>query len=368
MPALSLTATLGLDGKGFAAGFREAKGYAQGAGEGIKSLVIGAVGVASVEEAIRRTVETAKELVETSERLSIAPEQLQVMRQAAKQSNVEFEKLAETFEKIDIARQKALIPGREGQDARRAFSALGIGGEQLRTQTAAQLFTGPMRQAALNRNPEELGVIFKELGVKAFGKLIPLLKTDFDELGAKMKNVGAIMDTETAVKLKHLADEFGLMGQIITSQLGPILIKFAETVYGLGLKLGKNVAGAAGFFGAGTAKMNPLQAAGALLKTAGLGAEHLLGMIDTKTLKERLGKTIDMGAAIPAGKKATEPWEQMMAQFAEFQKQMKNEADKLNHPAPPDLSGSVLPPKMTKKALESPTNSLLRIGNFLGSS
>lgn len=367
MPSLKLLAELGLDGKGFAAGFKQAKGLAEGAGEGIKRLVIGAIGIGTVEEAIRRTVETAKDLVETSERLSIAPEQLQVLRQAAKQSHVEFEKLAETFEKVSIARQRALIPGQEGRDARRAFSAMGISTDQLRTQTGAQLLMGPMRQAAVNRNPEELGIIFKELGVKAFGKLIPFLKTDFDALAAELKKVNAIMDTETAVKLSHLSDEFSLMGQILTSLLGPALIDFTELIYSLMLKLGKNLAGAAGFYGAGTAKMNPLQAAGALLKTAGLGAEHLLGIIDTKTLKERLAKTIDMGAAVPAGKKAKEPWEAATAQFEKYLKKMKEEADKLNHPKEADLTGSVLPPKMSKKALETPTDSLIRIGNFLGS-
>jgi hypothetical protein len=75
-----------------------------------------------------------------------------------------------------------------------------------------------------------------------------------------------------------------------------------------------------------------------------------------------------MDAALPAGKEAMAPFEGMIAQFAEFQRQMKEEADKLNHPTPADLSGAVLPPKMTKKALETPTNALLRIGNFLGSS
>ena len=368
MPGLKLMAELGLDGSGFAAGFNKAKGYAEGAGEGLKHLVIGAIGVGTVEEAIRRTVETAKDLVETSERLAIAPEQLQVLRQAAKQSNVEFENLAETFEKVDIARQKALIPGKEGQRERRAFSALGIGSDALRTQTAASLFTGQMHQAALNRNPEELGVIFKELGVKAFGRLIPMLKTNFDELGAHMKKIGAIMDTETAVKLKALADEAGLLVQIIVSQLGPALVKLTEVIYGNILKLGKTVVGAGSFYKAGTAHMSPTQRAGALLKTAGLGAEHLLGMIDTKELNRRLGQTIDLGAAIPAGQKAQEPWDKLIAQFDGFLAKMKDRANELDHPKPPNLGGAVLPPLMNKKSWETPTNSLLRIGNFLGSS
>lgn len=373
MPGLKLMAELGLDGNGFAAGFRQAKGLAAGAGEGIKHLVVGAVGIGTVEEAIRRTVETAKELVDSSERLAIAPEQLQVMREAAKQSNVEFEKLAETFEKINIARQRALIPGNEGKDARRAFSGLGIGVDQLRTQGGAQLFMGAMRQAALNRNPQELGIIFRELGIKAFGGLIPVLKTNFEELEASMRKVGALMDTETAVKLKRLSDEFGLLGKIITSQFGPILIKLAETMYSALLKISKGAAGAAGFYGAATAGQSPAGAAATMFKAFFLGPLAVGAGFMTKPswgLQEKLMDWIFKGTDVAAGKKAQieaeQPWQKDMDQFAAFQKRMKEEADKLDRPTPANLE-STLAPKMTNKALEAPTNSLLRIGNFLGS-
>ena len=118
---LKIMAELGLDGKGFEAGMKRAEGLAHGVAEGLKGFVIQAVGIYTVEQAISKTVETAKELVETSRRLSIAPEQLQVMRQAAKDSGVEFQKLAELIEKTNVARDKALRPVSEGASARRAF-------------------------------------------------------------------------------------------------------------------------------------------------------------------------------------------------------------------------------------------------------
>ncbi len=90
MPGLKLLAEIGLDSSGFEAGLKRAEGMAHGVAEGIKSFVVQAIGVLTVEQAISKTVETAKELVETSKRLSIAPEQLQVMRQAAKDAGVEL--------------------------------------------------------------------------------------------------------------------------------------------------------------------------------------------------------------------------------------------------------------------------------------
>jgi rhamnose utilization protein RhaD (predicted bifunctional aldolase and dehydrogenase) len=182
-------AELGLDGSGFNAGFHKARGLAQGVAEGIKGFVIQAVGIVTVEEAMRRTVETAKELVEASERLAISPENLQVMRKAAKDSNLEFEALVRTMEKLSIAREKALIPGKEGLDARRAFSTMGIRTPELQGMTNKDLLMGPIRDAVLKSNPEQLGIIFRELGIKSFGPLTNFLRKDFDALQAKMESL-----------------------------------------------------------------------------------------------------------------------------------------------------------------------------------
>lgn len=361
MPGLRLMAELGLDGSGFASGFRQAKGYAEGAGEGIKHLVIGAVGIGTVEEAIRRTVDTAKELVDTSERLAIAPEQLQVLRRAARDSNVEFEKVAEAFEKINIARQKALMPGAEGFSARRAFVAAGIGMDQLHSAQPLDL----LRQIVNRGNPEQIGIIFRELGLKAFGPLIPLLKTNFDELAEKMKSVGAIMDTETAVKLKHLSDDFGLLSQIITSQLGPILIKLAEAAYTAFLKLSSKgataVTAAGGLIGA--------QGAGgfatSLLSATGHSIAHLLGFISDKEFDTKMRALIPKAAVQNMGNPA-EFWEQKQKEFADFLGKLKARAGELDHPGAPNFDNPTISPKIPKKALENPTDALIRIGNFLG--
>lgn len=365
MPGFKLMAQLGLDGTGFAAGFRQARGIAAGMAEELKAFAIEAIGVVTVGEAIRRTVESAKELVETSERLAIAPEQLQIMRQAAKQTGAEFDDLAAALEKVNIARQRALIPGREGQSARRAFSAMGIGVGDLRNQTGAELLLGPIRQAVLNRNPDELGIIFRELGVKAFGKLIPFLKTDFDELSAKMKKMGAIMDTETAVKLKALAEEFSLLSQIIASQLGPALVKFAEVAYMAALKLGGGIAKGGTFLGAMVGSQGSLGFFTSLVSAIGHTVAHTLGFLSDKDFDQKMRALIPK-AAVEGQDNGDEFWIQKQKEFAEFLDHLKDKAKELDNPIPTNLDEH-LQPKMTKKALETPTDSLIRIGNFLGS-
>lgn len=364
MPSLKLMAELGLDGSSFAAGFQRAKGLAEGVAEGIKHVVIGAIGIATVEEAISRTVETAKELVETSERLAIAPEQLQVLRQAAKNANVDFEKLVETMEKLSIAREKALMPGAEGFDARRAFRAMGVSNEQLHGMTSSQLLLGPIRNAVLGRNPEELGIIFRELGVKAFGGLIPLLKTNFGELESSMQKLGMLMDTETAVKLKQLSQGFGYLAAIIATRLGPALISLTEIFIkifaGLGSawvylstllrnpKTGENMArtmaAQSGFGGPNASQKQAMEDL----------REHPVSEAEEKTARDK---------AYEAAKQFAFKW---IDTLDEMEKKFKEMAAELNNPAPPDLGGSSIPPKLPRKALVEQSDSLVKIGNFLG--
>ena len=76
----------------------------------LTGFAMNAAGVYGIEEAMRKTVEMAKELVTTSKRLGLGVEQLQLLRQAAGDANVEFTRLAAGIEKIDVARAHALPP------------------------------------------------------------------------------------------------------------------------------------------------------------------------------------------------------------------------------------------------------------------
>ena len=367
-------AELGLDGSGFEAGFKRAEGLAHGVAHGIKDFVVEAVGIGAIGVAISKTVETAKQLIDTSERLAIAPEQLQVLRQAAKDSNVEFDKMAEAFEKIDIARQRAFSGGPEGMKALRAFGAAGITSDMLHSQTAAQLFTGPLANLARGRNPEEIGVIFRDLGVKAFGGLIPVLKTNFEELGNQMKKMGAIMDTETAVKLKHVGDELGLISQIIASELGPVLLKVTEVLYEGILKLAKLIAqltgGAGGASSGNTAGRIALGGAVYITSPLALAIDtvRFLRRHDKDNFQTITGLDLDLKAGRDAANAAQQPWLDKLKQFEAMLEKFRRQAEELNNPKPPDFTTPAEGLKLSKKELETPTDSLVRIGNFFGSS
>lgn len=372
---LKLMAELGLDGSGFEAGLKKAESATHHLTESLKGFVIGAVGIATVEQAISKTVETAKELINTSKRLAIAPEQLQVLRQAAKESGTELDALASFFEKIDIARQKALGGGATGRNMTAMFGAVGITPTMLHNQTAAQLAMGPISQTVRSRNPEELGAIFRELGVKGFGPMIAVLKTDFGELGKKMKDMGAIMDTETAVKLKLLSDEFEMIGQILISQLGPALLLFVQALYVGILQLGSKIAQAKAFMEGGTKNDSANENFGwgekltqwIVVGGIKLGDKLKYAKEDPESRKRLLEMVhFDEKGGEQAAKDAEIKWQKKIDDFFAKLFELEQRANALKNPIPPDFSKSNLPEKFSNKALQTPSDSLTKVGNFLG--
>ena len=378
---LKLTAELGLDGTGFARGLssaqHQAKEFGRTVADGLKGFVVGAVGIGTLEMAISKTVETATELVNASKQLGIGAEQIQVLRQAAKDAGSDLGTLEKAFEKIDEARERALSPGPDQMKALHAFGRMGVGPDQLKTMTAGQIFAGPLAGMAQKMNPEDLGPMLKALlQMKDIGPVVGILKTDLAELGAKMKDAGAIMDMETAVKLKHLGDEISIVSQIIASQLGPALLKMVEWLYTTTLKGGKALASVSSIPGAamGTnrgviqglldlAMMARTGATGIFMRESGLwSSQRAKRWMADQIINSGAGETAD--AIAKAGGQAEAPWQKKLDEFAARMEAMRKEAAGLeNQKAPrfaPDFG------KASAKNLETPSDSLTRVGNFLG--
>ncbi len=225
---LNLKGTVSLDGSGFEAGLKKLEGAAGTFSRSLKGLVVEAFGIYGIEQAMRKTVEAAKELVRQSERLGVSVESLQVLKRAAKDAGADLDSLATAFEKIDIAREKALGGGAEGAHLMQRFGQLGINQDDLRSKTAAELFQGPMHDAATKMNPEVLGPILRDILGRGFGPMIPLLTTNFAQLREEMEKLGLVMKTETALGLKMMEDQFSLISEIIVTTLAPALLAFGK--------------------------------------------------------------------------------------------------------------------------------------------
>jgi hypothetical protein len=285
-----------------------------------------------------------------------------------------MEQLTRAFEKLDVARAKALGGSAEGQKLMGRFQQLGISREDLQSKTAANLFMGPMRNAAKNMNPEDLGPVLKDIIGKGFGEVIPVLSTDFEELQKKMQAMGVIMDSTTAVKLKALGDEFSLLSQLITTQVGPALIALAEGIYTGLLKIGQAVSGMAAAVGAGTSKWGAGDWLKGLVETSPLGA--LFHLVKSKGDLGAAGEDIakatgfDLEAAAGASDEAQKPWIEKQKQLDALLKELEEKAKALDHQKPPTFDvedESPLKPHREKQYRER-GDALTRVGNFLGSS
>jgi hypothetical protein len=377
MAGLRLMAELGIDGRGFQSGLNQAKSMAMGFAGALKGVIMQGIGIYAVEQAISKTVDTAKELVNESKRLSVGVEQLQLLRQAAKDSGTDMEALAGKFENIDIARQKALAPTAEGMQERRLFGAMGISGQQLHTMSAAQLFMGPMAQLMKTQNPEQYAQAFREVLGKGFGQVLPVLKTNFNELEASMKKVGAIMDPITALTLSNFKDEMDLISTIIVSHLGPALVAFIEALTVGIVKLLRFLSGSKAGIEAGTAGMGAHQKTGLLIDMFFGGVEALFKRATGKWTPEQAQKYLTglaeaRGYNVPASDKAREEGKkssnEVLDYLADLKEKFRLDAWDLNHPKAGDFSHVTVPPKLDRKILESASDSLTRVGNFLGGS
>jgi hypothetical protein len=356
--ALNLIGKIELDGAGFERGLHRAGEHVA---DFAKNAAVAAFGFYGVEESIRKTVETATELVNESKRLDLTVEQLQLLRQAAKDGGTEMDSLAGAFEKLNVARQKALSGSKDGQKISASFEKLGVTEQQLRTQTAAALFMGPLAHAVGTHNVADISKELKDILGKSFGAAIPVLKTDFDELSEKMHKLGSVMDADTAVKLKALGDNFELLKNIMAAQLGPVLLTFVEAILAM---IGK-IKGAAAFWGTITEHLETLTP-----ETAKADVMTKNGSGKINFWKAIWAEMFEGGAAkpevknIPATEAAKAVEDDWTKTVDEMRKKLEKEAKDISHPKPIHVDEDESTPK--GKKVHIPEDALVKVGNFLG--
>ena len=364
---LKLIGEVALDGSGFERGLAR---LSSGAVSGFKGMLVQAFGIYGIEQAFVKTIERAGELVDASKRLGIGIEQLQLLKQAANDAGTDLQRLAPAFEKIEIARAKALGGGPGSADALKAFSKFGISKDQLKTQSREDLFTGPMSSAMKTTPQADLAVPMKEIFGKGFGDLIPVLQTDFDGLRKHMEALGAVMSTETALVFHELGNEMNLLSQVLVTQFAPAILWAAETIY---TGLGRLVANPAAKLGAGTAHMGVVEGLLATAKLVGYGAAGLYkratGESEPAVRKWIQSKAAGAGLDVPAmqgaGKAAEDSW---MKPLDNFKKAIAEEGEKLKHPKKPTFKVPNEAKEEKSKGYHERSDALLRVGNFLGSS
>jgi len=119
---LKLMAVLGLDGRGFRAGLKEAEVGAGKFARGLKSQIASAFSAAAFTAYIKNVTEAVTRIKDLSEQYRITTDEVQQTDAALKRQGLQFEDLAGAMNKLAHARREAV---EKDGDAREAFENLG---------------------------------------------------------------------------------------------------------------------------------------------------------------------------------------------------------------------------------------------------
>lgn len=353
---LRIESVLSLNSSEFSRGLSGAKNSVV---DFVKNAAVAAVGIGAINAAVRRTFETADELVNAADKMDMTVEQVQVLRKAAKDAGKEFEDMAGAIGKVNEARAKAL-----GGDAKAksAFSALGVSGDELRSKSGADILVGSIAAKVQSTNVDQIMLPLKEVLGRGGKEIVGVLKTDFKGLEASMRDAGAIMEEKVARQLDAIGDQFDTLGKIIVTQLAPALLAFVKWAYSVINKTGGGVAK----FSAGAGSV--------YAQTGGLGGFiKFVAATDWNILKKKLGfqgedqQFINYRYGVNRKELnkqmsgAAEPWEKGLEEFNKMLENAgKNRRNKSDYSKTETLSSPI-------KAAQR-DDSLIKVGNFLGAS
>jgi hypothetical protein len=354
---------IALDGSMFRHGLNEASAESA---KFFKEFALGAVGIYGVEQAFHKTLETAEQLADASKNLSITTDELQILKQAAKENGLEFENMTVALQRFNAVRENILTGGKGSAAQLAALSRLGVSKADIESdQTGASLLMNQISGAARKSNAADIANDLKQVFGRAGTQLFGTLQTNFKDFGEEMRKAGEIMDTDTIAKLKVLGDSFQAVSTIIITALAPALAAFAEWV-GRFVLLG---AGKVSGMGAEAGAANALRPSIMATQSADINDPANIAHADAirRAGNENAGVNVNNEAA-KAFEDAERPFqkssEELTKKIAELRFGLEHPthqktADELNL----DSSAS----KKSRRPYENKTDSLIEVGNFLGS-
>src|SRR5688572_4197972 len=108
MRLLKLMAVLGLDGRGFKAGLKEAESGAGKFARGLKSQIAGAFSAAAFTAYAKNVTEAVTRIKDLSEQYRMTTTEVQQTDAALKRQGLQFEDLAGSLNKLAAARREAV--------------------------------------------------------------------------------------------------------------------------------------------------------------------------------------------------------------------------------------------------------------------
>ncbi len=204
------------------------KGIKHGLGE-LKSYIAGALTVEALVTLTEKTFEYADSIDKASLRMKLTTDEVQALGIVAGHAGSSLEKIEQAFQKIELAKKKALEGDKSSLDA---FAKLGLNASQLQGSDKLSL-AGQLASAAGNGSTGVQGVALQELGLKkTSGDLAALgdsLK-DFGKTVADLKEKGELLSDSDIANIAEAKDELEDLSKRVMAGFAPII---SGTIEGL---------------------------------------------------------------------------------------------------------------------------------------
>ena len=336
---LELVGKVSLDGSGFHAGLLGMKEGAKEFASEMKNMVFQAFGVAAIGEMIRKTTELGEQIVNSAARIGISTDAFQTMGHAVQMTGADIEDLTKFVEKLNAARV----------DPKKIDFIKHLGVSEDKLGGPVEDLVREISRIARTKSAQELGPDLLHItGQRMGGRFMNFLRSDLEALEEEARKLGLVINTQDLASLKLLADETKILSRTLTAELAPAIALLGKVVMSV-----INILRSTGtFFGSlfGSGAFTPRNVV-ALLDDMVKGRQPNEVHQETKKL---------LGAITTAG-------DASMKEFREGSDRIEKRRAEIVKGTTPEETPPEMP-KVKEKHERVATDSLLKVGNFLGSS
>jgi hypothetical protein len=179
----------------------------------LSNMLAGAIGFGAVTAAMQRTLAYADTIADLAQIHSVGTTELQQFGQAAEQNASSFGAMASAFQKMEVARSKALSGN---QELIAHFQALGVSIEDLRNLSASEIM---LKIGGSAMHTADM--------VAVLGKSSAELKTTLGGLADGSIELGAAMEEGTIQSLAKFSDLLKQVSNQITVWIGEAVVGFS---------------------------------------------------------------------------------------------------------------------------------------------
>lgn len=222
-----IKAFVDMDGSGFEIGAKRIESVAEKMGHNIthhlKGAILGAIGVAAIEQAIHRTIELGAHITDLAKRVGMTAEKFQELSFAFKTTGGSEEGMISFLERLSTSREKALSGSMAAPAMLRNFARLGVSQDDLKTKRSDELM-GIIGKAIQEGSIESLRGPLRSVGGKGAGELIGGFKAGIEEKAAEARHAGQVMGGAVAFQMKELEERGKMLATHLATVLAPTLV------------------------------------------------------------------------------------------------------------------------------------------------